>query len=111
MPTFNIHRADGSRSPTLVRNFLNKMYISVAEAARGSLILPDGTEWELIIENEAKAALVQSAYCIVSFQVHTTGNFAIARLYTPHKEDKARYEPPSLSKREKKMRLRFGRIV
>lgn len=82
---FSIYRADGSKPPSLKRSFIVKQRISLSDVVEGSLMLDDGTVWALIIEPEAFEVMLkdQSAFCIVSYQVHTHGNYAVARLYKP----------------------------
>lgn len=91
-PTFNIYRADGSKCPTLRRCFIIRMDVSWNDRSVGSICLPDGTLWDLTIEDQADQAIQDAgrAYCIVSFQVHEHGNFAIARFYDPRKLTAAR---------------------
>lgn len=82
---FSIFRADGSKVPTLKKAFLVKEYIYPSDLTDGVLHLEDGTEWTLITEHLVQNSLVNlrsKVFCIVSYQAHTHGNFAVARLVT-----------------------------
>jgi len=81
-PKFSIFRADGSKVPTLKKAFLVKEHISLKHFRHNSLILEDGTEWEMVVENAVEDGVFKnaSAFCIVSYQAHTHGNYAVVRL-------------------------------
>lgn len=84
-PTFSIYRSDGSKVPTLKKSFLVKEHISHLDYFKGYKTLEDGTVWKLILENEVISDIKikghsDTSFCIVSYQAHTHGNYAIARL-------------------------------
>jgi hypothetical protein len=111
---FNVYRSDGSKSPTLRRSFLIKLYINKADRMRGYLKLPDNTKWTLITEEAVLKAMGhdQTVRCIVSFQVHEhaddtqVSNFAVARFYNPNKESSF-IEPKSAPKVTYKRKHRY----
>lgn len=82
-PSFSIYRADGSKVPTLRRSFIIKQDITQAELDANVVSLDDGTSWELVVDDEVWDRIKQqgSAYCIVSYQAHSHGNYAVARLF------------------------------
>lgn len=86
-PSFGIYRADGSKHPTLKRNFIIKMDLYTNDLRNGYVTLVDGTNWALSAEQEVKDAIqaVGDTFCIVSFQVHEHGNYAVARKYSAKK--------------------------
>lgn len=92
-PSFGIYRADGSKQPTLKRSFIVKMDISLFNVKLGYVTLNDGTSWILTVEPEAVDLidLNGSAFCIVSFQAHEHGNYAVARHFSPKKQASSYY--------------------
>lgn len=87
IPSFTVYRADGSKVPTIKKSFLVKEWIERAHLTRSWMTLEDGTDWNLVLEDEVKAALEieTEVFCIISYQVHEYGNFAIARVVKERK--------------------------
>lgn len=90
IPTFEVYRKGSNNKlvPNLVKAFLMKKVITKDDIDRSYLQLPDSSLWILCPELEVSYALdySDSCICLVSYQVHRHGSFAVARLY---EEDKA----------------------
>jgi hypothetical protein len=82
--TFTIFRSDGSKVPTLKKSFLVKEWLDDHRINDRTIYLEDGTKWTLIPEesiiNKLKAGEYE-IFCICSYQVHTDGNYVIARVF------------------------------
>lgn len=74
---FRIYRKDGSKVPTLIKAFLVKENITSNTLEQGKIVLEDGTEWEIVWDSHLQPADIN--YCIISYQAHTTGNYAVCR--------------------------------
>jgi hypothetical protein len=81
--TFTIFRSDGSKVPTLKKSFLVKEHLTVNTIKDKGITLEDGTFWNLILENLSMQDVITtgSIFCICSYQVHTDGNYVIARVF------------------------------
>ena|SRR5690606_1512863 len=83
-PSFRIHRTDGSVVPSIKNAFVTKKTLSYEDIRRGYLILEDGTEWQLVMDSETSDKIFRDKRaCMVSFQAHSYGNFAVVRIITP----------------------------
>ena len=82
--TFYRYRKDGSPNPDIRRAFLQSVILRVEDAIEGKVWLEDKSEWKLVLEEPVRAALKESSFvdCIISFQLRTTGAYAVARLNT-----------------------------
>ena len=80
--TFYRYRKDGSPNPDIKRAFLQSVVLRVEDAIEGKVWLEDKSEWKLVLEEPVRAALKESSFvsCIISFQLRTTGAYAVARL-------------------------------
>lgn len=89
--TFHVYRKDGSPNTDIKRYFLDRRQVTAMDAIAESIVLDDKTKWKLILERAVAEALKgqDSVYCIVSFQIRQSGNYAIARLYDQTKDRKA----------------------
>lgn len=80
---FSILRVDGSKYPSVKKAYLKTFIITEEDIEIGQL-KDSGIVWPLYIEPEVIRHIYESFWptkCIVSFQVHTWGKAAIARLY------------------------------
>jgi hypothetical protein len=95
VPTFRIHRADGSRPLSLKNAFVLKEWLTQEDMDRGFIEIEDGTKWQLSIQDKDIRHVIHSAgraWCVVSYQAHTYGNFAIAKLFREQSKDKEKGE-------------------
>ena len=85
--TFYLYRKDGSLNPDIKRAFLQAMSVSAEDAIAGRIFLEDKSEWILVLEAPVRAALKAASLveCVVSFQIRTTGAYAVARIWSPPK--------------------------
>src|SRR5688572_26192875 len=90
--SFYVFRKDGSKNPNIKTHFLEEMILDTHTALDKKIKLADDTIWELIMEEEVKQAfkISSSVRCIVSFQAHTQGNYAVARLFKENKRTKGK---------------------
>lgn len=80
-PSFYIYDVDGNKVKTLRLSFLKKLVILEKDYLSGTLHW-EGIEYELVIDDEqilVNLAVEKACHCIVSFQVHYHGKFAVCR--------------------------------
>lgn len=83
-PTFKIFLEDGTKVPTLQKAFLVKQILTNKDYKAKIIIGDDGTVWNLVFEPSIIRALKYfsdaTAYCLISYQTHTYGKFAVCRM-------------------------------
>jgi hypothetical protein len=80
---FAISRIDGTKRPSIIKAYLRTVKITEEDLVIGQ-IKDDGIHWPLYPDFTVAQAITESLFpikCIVSFQIHTWGKAAIARLY------------------------------
>lgn len=83
--TFSIYTPSGQKIASLQKAFVRVMLLSCFDLVAQKLYTEDGESWNLRVNHKLAESLqnVERVEAIVSFQKHTFGYYAIAKLYNP----------------------------
>ena len=86
--TFSVYRKDGSLVPTLVTQpFLQRLVFSPENLSSTRILHNNGKTYTKVFEPEVIEALKTGEFvsCIVSFQEHKHGNYAVVKKVSEYK--------------------------
>lgn len=91
VPSFYIYTPEGNKVSSIKKAYIKKLTIST-ETYQKRELTADNVQWKLVVDDphireaiETELAYKGEAYCIISFQVHNFGNYAVMRLFKGEK--------------------------